>query len=132
MEEELINKLNLEVLRRLDKEIQTILYRSRYAALHELDRASKIWHACEKAGPLFIVKRASEPFLEFFLLNQKNNIDYEEEIFTEMKIDVKLDENFLFFETKKGAIKGLWVSEGEELKEMESIIVDLLKKQEAS
>ena len=55
MEEELINKLNLDVLRRLDKEIQTILYRSRYAALHELDRASKIWHACEKAGPLFIV-----------------------------------------------------------------------------
>ena len=129
MEEELINKLNLDVLRRLDKEIQTILYRSRYAALHELDRASKIWHACEKAGPLFIVKRTSEPFFEFFLLNQKNNLDYQEEIFPVMKIDVKLDENFLFFETKKGAIKGLWVSEVEELKEMESIIMDLFKKQ---
>jgi hypothetical protein len=128
MDEEIINKLNLEVLRRLDHEINFILYRTRYAALHELDRASKIWHACEKAGPLFIVNRNIEPYFKFFLLNQKNNIDYAEEIFESMKIEVKQDENFLFFETKKGVIQGLWVSEGDDLFEIDGIINHFFKK----
>lgn len=128
MEEEKINKLNLEVLKRLDHDISGILCKSRYAALHELDRASKIWHACEKAGPLFIVFRKTDPHHKFFLLNQKNNIDYSEEIFESMKIEVKKEENFLFYETKKGIINGLWVSEGDDLIEVESIIKKLLKK----
>ena len=128
MEDVLINKLNLDVLKRLDNEIHTILCKSRYAALHELDRASKIWHACEKAGPLFIVNRGTEPNYEFFLLNQKNNLDYSEEIFEAMKIEIKTDENFLFFQTKKGIINGLWVSEGEDLVKIDNIIKNLFKK----
>lgn len=128
MEDEIVNRLNLEVLRRLDREIHSILHRSLYAALHELDRASRIWHACEKAGPLFIVAKSNEPHYSFFLLNQKSNIDYEEEIFENMKIEVKMEENFVFFETRKGTVKGLWVSEPDDLIEMERILKSLLKK----
>lgn len=127
MAEEAIKKLNLTVLKRLDQENDDILFRSRYSALHELDRASKIWHACEKAGPLFIVKRKKEPKFKFFLLNQKNNIDYSEEIFDGMKIEVKFEENFIFFETKKKIINGLWVNEKEELLSLEKTIRNLFK-----
>lgn len=128
MSEEAIYKLNLHVLKKLDPEIIDILYRSKYSALHELDRAAKIWHACEKAGPLFIVRRRSEPFYNIFLLNQKNNIDYVEEIFETIKYETKFDENFLFFETKKKVVNGLWVSEKEELVKLEETFRNLFKK----
>ena len=126
--EDVINKLNLDVLKRLDHDIHSILWKSRYAALHELDRSIKIWHACEKAGPLFIVSRGAEPHYKFFLLNQKNNIDYCEEIFESMKLETKKKENFLFFETKRGIINGFWVSEGEDLLEIDDLIKKLFKK----
>jgi hypothetical protein len=126
--EEKIEKFNFQTLVKIDPKVEKILFTSRYAALHELDRASKIWHACEKAGPLFIVKRKNEqPKFIFFILNQKSNIDFAEEIFENMKIEMKENESFLFFETKEQKVKGLWFSEKEDLKNIFKMVKDLFK-----
>lgn len=125
--DEKIEKFNFQTLLKIDPQIEKILFTSRYAALHELDRASKIWHACEKAGPLFIVKRKNGPKFIFFILNQKNNIDYNEEIFENMKIEMQENESFLFYETKEIKVKGLWFSEKEDLKMIFKMVKELFK-----
>lgn len=43
-------------LNRIDKDIDEIISSAKYCCLYEYDGASKIWHACETTGPLFIVK----------------------------------------------------------------------------
>ena len=39
-----INQLNLRVLRRLDNDILEIIGKCNFSSLHELDRATKVWH----------------------------------------------------------------------------------------
>lgn len=123
-------KLNLKVLRYMDQDIERIVFISSYCSLHELDKASKIWHACETAGPFFLVKRASNPALKMILLNQKSTIDFDDEVYANQKIELKESENFLFFMNKMGTIKGLWISNVEELKQIYKLIMENIAKLE--
>lgn len=68
-EDDEIQAINLKMLRNMDPEVDKILFISSYCSLHELDKASKIWHACETAGPLFLVTRRSTSNLKLVLLN---------------------------------------------------------------
>jgi Dcp1-like decapping family. len=121
-EKQEIMDLNLKVLRNMDPEISEILIIASFCSLHELDKASKIWHACEMAGPLFLVKRGPKNSLKMILLNQKNTIDYEEEIYAGQKFELKESEKFLFFQNRNSVIKGIWISNAEDLKKIYSII----------
>ena len=117
-----IAEINLKVLQKLDSDIESILYCTSFCSLHELDRASKVWHACETAGPLFIVRRTNLQSLKIILLNQKSPIDYEEEVYPGQKFELKESEKFLFFQNKNHVIKGLWISNIEDLKKIHAII----------
>ena len=121
-EAEEIAEINLKVLQKLDSDIESILYCTSFCSLHELDRSTKVWHTCETAGPLFIVRRANIMNLKIVLLNQKSPIDYEEEVYTGQKFELKESEKFLFFQNKNHVIKGLWISNTEDLKKIYNII----------
>mmetsp|Transcript_41265 Transcript_41265/g.36611 ORF Transcript_41265/g.36611 Transcript_41265/m.36611 type:complete len:82 (-) Transcript_41265:221-466(-) len=81
----------------MDQDINKILFVTSYCSLHELDRTTKVWHACETAGPLFLVAVENCPNIKMILLNQKNPVDYEEELLPTQKFEVKESEKFLFF-----------------------------------
>ena len=121
-EAEEISALNLKVLQKLDPDIQEIIFLTSFCSLHELDKASKVWHACETAGPLFLVKRVNSSNIKMILLNQKSPVDYEEETFQGQKFELKESERFLFFQSKNHIIKGLWISNTDDLKKIYNLI----------
>jgi len=55
--EEKTKEINLKVLRMKDPLIESLEYVCKYCIIHEFDRAVNIWHACEMAGPLFLVRK---------------------------------------------------------------------------
>ena len=117
-----ISALNLKVLQRLDADIEEIIFLTSFCSLHELDKSTKVWHACETAGPLFLVRRGNNPNLKMILLNQKSPVDYEEELYQNQKFELKESERFLFFQNKNHVIKGLWISNIDDLKKIYQII----------
>jgi len=117
-----IKSVNLKVLKKIDSDIEEILYIVSYCSLHELDIASKIWHACETAGPLFLVRRKVTPQFKLILLNQKAPSDYEEDIYQNQRFELNEGQQFIFFQNKIGVIKGLWISSKEDLKNMFQLI----------
>ena len=116
-----ISALNLKVLQRVDSDIEAIIFLSSFCSLHELDKASKVWHACETAGPLFLVQRKDNPNLKMILLNQKSPVDYEEELYRGQKFELKESERFLFFQNRNQVIKGLWISSVDDLRKIYKI-----------
>jgi len=121
-EAEEISQLNLKVLQKLDPEIEEIIFLTSFCSLHELDKASKVWHACETAGPLFLVKTANSSNMKMVLLNQKSPVDYEEDTYNGQRFELKESERFLFFQSKNRVIKGLWISNTDDLKKIYNLI----------
>ena len=40
----------------MERDLESIICTAKYCCLYEYDKASKIWHACETSGPLFLTK----------------------------------------------------------------------------
>lgn len=119
-------KLNRKVLQRIYPKFKDILTKVSHSVIYELDKASKIWHACEIVGPLFLVKFKDdddENALYIVVMNQKSRTNYIEKVTSQSTLHLKSDENFIFINTPNGNIKGIWTSNLEELKNLYKRII---------
>lgn len=67
-------QMNLNVLRRIDPQIEELLASAGHVALYDFDIPSKRWSRKDVEGSLFLVKRRSQPRFQFVILNKKSAV----------------------------------------------------------
>ncbi|KAJ8433823.1 hypothetical protein Cgig2_028140 [Carnegiea gigantea] len=64
--------LNLTVLQRIDPRIEDILLTAAHVAFYEFNIDQNQWSRKDVEGSLFVVKRNTEPWFQFIVMNRRN------------------------------------------------------------
>eukprot|EP00357_Protocruzia_adherens_P008461 CAMPEP_0115009370 /NCGR_PEP_ID=MMETSP0216-20121206/22568_1 /TAXON_ID=223996 /ORGANISM="Protocruzia adherens, Strain Boccale" /LENGTH=272 /DNA_ID=CAMNT_0002377157 /DNA_START=13 /DNA_END=831 /DNA_ORIENTATION=+ len=102
-------ELTCKKFRRKDPGFVSVIAKSIYGALYNLDPTTKKWMKMNIEGPVYIVKRSNAPYLRLILLNQKGNNDYEDNLDSGMKFQT--DKEFIFYLKPDGDTVGVWLSD---------------------
>ncbi len=73
-----------------------------------------LWHACEVAGPLFLVSLVQGPPM-LVLLNQKNSSDFLFPLSPDTKMQLVTQQKFIFIKSSSSIIQGLFINNLDEL-----------------
>ncbi|KAI8983796.1 hypothetical protein BDB01DRAFT_722178 [Pilobolus umbonatus] len=93
-------KLNLEVLRRHDSDICSILDQSPHAVVYKFDTEKKSWEKLGYEGVIFLTQRKSAPYFSLFVLNRLSieNFSLHLNDFQE----INLTDEFIIYQTSEG------------------------------
>lgn len=117
-------KLNYKVIRKIDENLHEIKYIASYCSIYELDKAIRIWHACDMAGPLYLITTKKGTAMKLILLNQKSNFNFEEEISKDQRFEKNEKEQMIFIQNSAGVVKGLWMNNTEDLLKIHSAMTE--------
>jgi hypothetical protein len=99
--------LNLSSLQRYDSAVINIIHTCSQVALYELDVELSQWSKQEIEGPFFIIERNIQPYYALFILNRRS-IDNYIEYLSSADTSFELQEHYLFYQTQRGEVMGLW------------------------
>eukprot|EP00898_Chlorokybus_atmophyticus_P009081 jgi/Chlat1/9174/Chrsp97S08455 len=115
---------NLQVLQRHDPNIEEILGKAASATLYQLD-ASLQWSKDKNVeGPLFIVKRRTQPYYKLFVMNRRTTENHVADLIKDFTFEVT--GNFLFYRNSAQEVFGLWLYNITELEAIAAIITNLM------
>ena len=110
-----VRKLNYKVICKMEEDLYEVKYIGSYCSMYEFDKAIRIWHACDMAGPLYLITTKKGACMKMIILNQKNTTDLEEEITKEQQFELNLKDQMIFYQNAQGVVKGLWTNKTEDL-----------------
>lgn len=113
------DKLNLQVLQRVDPEVEEVLVTAGHVALYHLDVPNMQWGRKDVEGSLFVVKRRTQPRFQFIVLNQRSTANLVQDILGEFQCE--LSKPYLFYRNN-GVVNGIWFFSEQECEEVASLI----------
>lgn len=123
-------RLNLQLLKRHDENINEVIAHSSFVSVYLMDDSSQKWVRGEVEGFLHIVKRDIEPTYQLIVLNQKNPENLILGISTEWELSGET--NYLFYKApnncQNSALSCLWFYEVEERKSIEVSLKQIISK----
>ncbi|KAH8583656.1 Dcp1-like decapping family [Cryptosporidium sp. chipmunk genotype I] len=123
-------KLNLQLLKRHDENINEIIAYSSFVSVYLMDASTQKWVRGEVEGFLHIVKRDIEPIYQLIVLNQKNPDNLILGITSEWELSGET--NYLFYKSRNknnnSTVSCLWFYEVEERKSIEASLKQIISK----
>ncbi|KAL5368802.1 putative apicomplexan specific, low complexity protein [Cryptosporidium parvum] len=123
-------KLNLQLLKRHDENINEIIAYSSFVSVYLMDGTTQKWVRGEVEGFLHIVKRDIEPIYQLIVLNQKNPENLILGITSEWELSGET--NYLFYKfpnkNNNSLVSCLWFYEVEERKSIEASLKQIVSK----
>ncbi|KAK9172751.1 Dcp1-like decapping family protein [Cryptosporidium meleagridis] len=123
-------KLNLQLLKRHDENINEIIAYSSFVSVYLMDGTTQKWVRGEVEGFLHIVKRDIEPIYQLIVLNQKNPENLVLGITSEWELSGET--NYLFYKfpnkNNNSLVSCLWFYEVEERKSIEASLKQIVSK----
>jgi len=113
------DKLNLQVLQRVDPDVEEVLVTAGHVALYHLDVPKMQWGRKDVEGSLFVVKRRTQPRFQFIVLNQRSTANLVQDILDEFRCELTMP--YLFYRSND-AVNGIWFFSGQECMEVASLI----------
>jgi mRNA-decapping enzyme 1B len=78
--------LNLAVLTRLDKDVESIIATASHVVIYSFDPTKQLWNKKEIEGSLFIVKRSTEPNSRLFVINRLSRVNLVQDIISTIEL----------------------------------------------
>ncbi|OII75531.1 uncharacterized protein cubi_02052 [Cryptosporidium ubiquitum] len=123
-------RLNLQLLKRHDENINEIIAHSSFVSVYLMDGNSQKWVRGDVEGFLHIVKRDIEPIYQLIVLNQKNPENLILGITSEWELSGET--NYLFYKVpgknQNFTVSCLWFYEVEERKSIEASLKRIISK----
>lgn len=113
-------QMNLNVLRRLDADVEELLATAAHVALYDFDVSTTQWSRKDVEGSLFVVKRRGLPRFRFVILNKKSANNFMEDVGGGFQCEVK--EPYLLYKSKGGGVVGIWFYEEEDCRRIARLL----------
>ena len=91
--------------------------------LYDFDPAAKRWAKKEVEGPLFVVKRGSDPRFQFVILNRLGTRNLVEDVLGDFEFELK--EPYLLYKSSRNEVNGIWFYKPKECREVEALLMKL-------
>mmetsp|Transcript_6282 Transcript_6282/g.7669 ORF Transcript_6282/g.7669 Transcript_6282/m.7669 type:complete len:256 (-) Transcript_6282:200-967(-) len=120
-------EINVATLKKLDPSITEVIATSSHASMYQFETSAVKWEKIECEGPLFIVKRNSDPRFGLIIANRVGLENFIHGI--DSSFHIELVEPYLIFKSVSNSnespiIRGLWLSDDNE----RATIFQVLKK----
>ncbi|VDK85327.1 unnamed protein product, partial [Litomosoides sigmodontis] len=125
-----VDEMNLKSIQRLDPCAVSVIDKSVHAALYQFDKCNAQWVKSSIEGPLFLYKRADEPFYSLMVANRQSLEDHIEPITPCLRFF--LEAPYLFVNTQEGEIRGFWFFEEKDCTRLYNLLVKLVSDSDPS
>lgn len=101
--------MNLNVLRRIDPQVEELLATAGHVALYDFDIPTKRWSRKDVEGSLFLVKRRSQPRFQFIILNKKSAVgtdNFVEDVHGGFQCEVQ--KPYVLYRNRANEVVGIW------------------------
>lgn len=116
-------QINLNVLKRLDPQVEELLATAGHVALYDFDVPTRRWARKDVEGSLFLVKRRGTPRFQIIILNKKSADNYVEDVGGGFQCE--LNPPYLLYRNKVGEVVGIWFYEEADCKRIAEIITKI-------
>ncbi|KAL4439688.1 hypothetical protein ABPG75_002689 [Micractinium tetrahymenae] len=102
-------QMNLNVLRRIDPQVDELLATAGHVALYDFDIPTKRWSRKDVEGSLFLVKRRSQPRFQFIILNKKSAVgtdNFVEDVHGGFQCEVQ--KPYVLYRNRANEVVGIW------------------------
>ncbi|PSC74420.1 mRNA-decapping enzyme isoform B [Micractinium conductrix] len=102
-------QMNLNVLRRIDPQIEELLATAGHVALYDFDIPTKRWSRKDVEGSLFLVKRRLQPRFQFIILNKKSAVatdNFVEDVHGGFQCEVQ--KPYVLYRNRANEVVGIW------------------------
>ncbi|KAL9645438.1 hypothetical protein ABK040_002636 [Willaertia magna] len=120
-------QMNIEVLKRKDKFITSILNTFDHVVLYKYQTKNDEWEKLDVEGTMFIVERnePNRPTYRFVVMNRKSANDFHQDLTNNLELQVQLP--FIFYKSKN-QIRGIWFYKNLQCIEFNDLMVELKEK----
>ena len=113
-------QINLNVLKRLDSDVEDLLATAGHVALYDFDVSTTQWSRKNVEGSLFVVKRHGSPRFRFIILNKKSADNFVEDVGGGFQCEVK--EPYVLYRSSAGGVIGIWFYEEEDCRRIAALL----------
>lgn len=100
------DSINLRALKKIDDNIQEILFSAGQVAIYNFDGDNSSWKRKDIEGPLFFVRRSLQPQHAFVVINRLNTINLVQKINKEL--ETSLQTPYLMYKNAENEIYCVW------------------------
>lgn len=111
--------LNLTVLQRIDPSIEDILLTAAHVAFYEFNIDQNQWSRKDVEGSLFVVKRNTEPWFQFIVMNRRNTENLVENLLGDFEYEVQVP--YLLYKNASQEVSGIWFYNSRECEEVANL-----------
>ncbi|KAK9840834.1 hypothetical protein WJX81_007923 [Elliptochloris bilobata] len=120
LDQKAANKLNLQVLKRIDPATEDVLATAGHVALYDFNQESSCWERKDVEGSLFLLKRRTNPRFQFIILNKKSQDNYVEDVLGGFQFEKS--KPYLLYRNKKDEVVGIWFYDQGECDKVEALL----------
>lgn len=111
--------LNLTVLQRIDPCIEDILFTAAHVAFYEFNIDQNQWSRKDVEGSLFVVKRNTEPWFQFIVMNRRNTENLIENLLGDFEYEIQVP--YLLYKNAAQEVNGIWFYNSRECDEVANL-----------
>ncbi|XP_010549599.1 PREDICTED: mRNA-decapping enzyme-like protein isoform X2 [Tarenaya hassleriana] len=124
LDPETTKQINLSVLQRFDRHIEEILFTAAHVALYEFDTESCQWGRKKVEGPLFVVKRNTQPIFQFIVMNRLRTDNWVENLIEDFEFEIQRP--YLLSRNASQEVNGIWFFNSNECEEVGNLLSRIL------
>ncbi|CAI9760856.1 unnamed protein product [Fraxinus pennsylvanica] len=124
LDEQVTKTLNLTVLQRTDPFINEILMTAAHVTFYEFNVDASQWSRKDVEGPLFVVKRNTQPRFQFVVMNRLNEENLVENLLQNFEFEVQLP--YLLYRNAAQEVNGIWFYNSCECEEVANLFTRIL------
>mmetsp|Transcript_7992 Transcript_7992/g.21295 ORF Transcript_7992/g.21295 Transcript_7992/m.21295 type:complete len:177 (+) Transcript_7992:35-565(+) len=120
IDKSMVQDINLNVLRRVDSDIEQVLGTAAHVCLYAMTMDNPVWERKNIEGSLFLLKRRTSPRFQLAVLNKLSTENYTETIHG--AFDVEISSPYLMYTLGDGMVHGIWFYDEQELDKIASLL----------
>ncbi|XP_010553391.1 PREDICTED: mRNA-decapping enzyme-like protein [Tarenaya hassleriana] len=124
LDPEATKQINLGVLQRFDQHIEQILFTASHVVLYVFDTEGHLWDRKKVEGPLFVVKRNTQPRFQFVVMNQLGADNWVENLLEDFEFDIQCP--YLLSRNAAQEVNGIWFFNPNECEEAGNLLRRIL------
>ncbi|CAA2992641.1 mRNA-decapping enzyme [Olea europaea subsp. europaea] len=124
LDEQVTKTLNFTVLQRMDPFINEILMTAAHVTFYEFNVDATQWSRKDVEGPLFVVKRNTQPRFQFVVMNRRNEENLVENLLQNFEFEVQLP--YLLYRNAAQEVNGIWFYNSRECEEVANLFTRIL------
>jgi len=124
LSQQVTNDSNLTVLQRIDCHVEEILATAGHVTLYDFNMELSQWSRKDVEGPLFVVKRRTQPRFQFIVMNRRSAENLVEDLLSDFEYEINLP--YLLYRNANQEVIGIWFYDPRECDEVVKLFSRIL------